>query len=56
MAKEIMLRASDVETRSKVAYDNAISLSREYDVSLKKSIDNEIKIVDKEIKYIIYAF
>ena len=40
MAKEIMLRASDVETRSKVAYDNAISLSKEYDVSLKKSIEN----------------
>ncbi|MCR5515274.1 MAG: methyl-accepting chemotaxis protein [Lachnospira sp.] len=40
MAKEIMLRASDVETRSKNAYDNAISLSKEYDVSLKKSIDN----------------
>lgn len=40
MANEIMVRAKDVEERSKLAYDNAINLSKQYDESLQKSIDN----------------
>jgi methyl-accepting chemotaxis protein len=40
MANEIMVRAKDVEERSRLAYDNAINLSKQYDESLQKSIDN----------------
>ena len=40
MSVDIMKRASDVEGKSKEAFENAINLSKKYDESLRKSIEN----------------